>query len=196
MNKMGENNMQKKNVLISVGILFLLVGAVLIVMAGPSSSSNFWGDSDNPEENAFWRGGSADNITLPLGEDRNEFTIYIKKGGEYDLISIKDSEGSELFRSDSCTNHNVNGETCQSEWLIIGHYDGSSCPCQFTLAATDDVIIEEAGSGGGSDVDNWLILWCNACIAVFIGIILVIEGVRKLSNEKKEIELQQIQTTS
>jgi hypothetical protein len=185
--------MQKKDVLISVGILFLLVGAVLIVMAGPSASSN---DSNNPEKYALWRGGSADNVTLPLGEDRNEFTIYIKKGGEYDSISIKDSEGSELFRSDSCTNYNVNGETCQSEWLIIGHYDGSSCPCQFTLAATDDVIIEETGSGGGSDVDNGFTLWCNACISVFIGIILVIGGVRKLSNEKKEIELQQIQTTS
>ena len=64
------------------------------------------------------------------------------------------------------------------------------------LVQNDDVIIEETGSGGGSDLDNWFTLWCNACISVFIGIILVIEGVRKLSNEKKEVELQQIQTTS
>ena len=47
--------MQKKDVLIPVGILFLLVGAVLIVMAGPSASSN---DSNNPEKYALWRGGS------------------------------------------------------------------------------------------------------------------------------------------
>ena len=111
--------MQKKDVLISVGILFLLVGAVLIVMAGPSASSN---DSNNPEKYALWRGGSADNVTLPLGEDRNEFTIYIKKGGEYDSISIKDSEGSELFRSDSCTNYNFNGDFWDS-WQGGYHVD-------------------------------------------------------------------------
>jgi|GEM_PF-1190879 hypothetical protein len=174
-------------VVLAVGTVILLLGIGLMVKAGPSATI----EELDPVPVALWRESSADQETLTLDPDM-DFEAYLQGDGELNSISILDSLGREIFHYGPCEQDSLQKEGCDDDWIELGYFSTTDCPCQISLNATEDVIISEYGRAGGhSNVDEWLSTFCFGVIAICFGVLVLAGGGGwGLLAGKKKVELQ------
>lgn len=163
---------------LAAGAVILLLGVILLVIAGPSAGNVYI----DPEEKAEWRAGGADETQLPFlhsEEESRDYEIYARRGAAVENLTVVDEAGTDLLWVQvycSEANHQQD-DSCQNEWVVIAEFVSDACPCFISFNTTGEVLVVEYGEAGSQSlVDEWTGQFCGGAMALCLGIILLGAG--------------------